>query len=335
MGKLLSVVRSLKMTSAIAALVLCSIVCSIGSVSAVIYVSLHERSMEDTRAQQTTNIGIAATVLEKRISGSVVTWKDGEVEAFQGYAIPPFYDTEIIDAVTRVTGQEASIYVFDKPTGSYVSKTTSIATSTGERAADIALGPDDALFDTLTAGQPYVGNTTILGVNYLGAFQPLLKKSGEVMGLLFVGTTTEKAESAANELLGLVLIAGSIVTGVLGCLGYALSRLITRPIPRLAQPMREIADGNFAAKVPYLDATNEIGAMARAVDVFRQNGMKVNEMTEAERAASLQRRTDRAQMMQELQRAFGEVVDAPLPAISPSASKRAFPTTNSIPSPAA
>jgi methyl-accepting chemotaxis protein len=50
--------------------------------------------------------------------------------------------------------------------------------------------------------------------------------------------------------------------------------------------------------------------MARAVEVFRDNALKITSMTEEERAASEQRRLDRAQMMQNLQRAFGAVVDA-------------------------
>ncbi|MEO8683919.1 MAG: methyl-accepting chemotaxis protein, partial [Devosia sp.] len=52
------------------------------------------------------------------------------------------------------------------------------------------------------------------------------------------------------------------------------------------------------------------GAMARAVEIFRENALKVNEMTDQERAASVGRRTERTTMMEALQRAFGQVVDA-------------------------
>ncbi|MBI4923335.1 MAG: cache domain-containing protein [Devosia nanyangense] len=182
MGKLLSIVRGLKMTSAIAARVICSIAGSIAVVSATIYLNLHERAVEASSARQTTNLGVAATILEKRVSGSTLTWTDGKIASFQGYAIPPFYGTEIIDAVTRVTGEQASIYVFGKAGGGFLSKTTSIEASPGTRAENIALASGDAAFDALMEGQPFQGASSILGVEYLGAFQPLLKKSGETMG---------------------------------------------------------------------------------------------------------------------------------------------------------
>jgi methyl-accepting chemotaxis protein len=50
--------------------------------------------------------------------------------------------------------------------------------------------------------------------------------------------------------------------------------------------------------------------MARAVEVFRANSMKVRQMTDAEAARVISEAAARRQMMAELQQAFGEVVDA-------------------------
>ncbi len=50
--------------------------------------------------------------------------------------------------------------------------------------------------------------------------------------------------------------------------------------------------------------------MARAVEVFRENGIKVLQMTEEEKEASQRRGVERRKMMEELQNAFGAVVDA-------------------------
>ena len=50
--------------------------------------------------------------------------------------------------------------------------------------------------------------------------------------------------------------------------------------------------------------------MAEAFEVFRDNARRVVDMSEAERAASERRREERAEMMANLQRAFGAVVDA-------------------------
>jgi len=97
---------------------------------------------------------------------------------------------------------------------------------------------------------------------------------------------------------------------VMGLIGLLASRLLTRPIPRLAQTMDAIAAGDYAVEVPFVDRGNEIGAMARAVEVFRENGQRVSQMTEAEAARIVADQEDRQRMMSELQDAFGAVVDA-------------------------
>ncbi|UXN74886.1 HAMP domain-containing protein [Devosia sp. A8/3-2] len=58
------------------------------------------------------------------------------------------------------------------------------------------------------------------------------------------------------------------------------------------------------------DRADEIGAMARAVDVFHDNGEKIAHMTRAEAARIIRDEETRKEMMTELQSAFGSVVDA-------------------------
>ncbi|MCS6759913.1 MAG: methyl-accepting chemotaxis protein, partial [Candidatus Devosia euplotis] len=50
--------------------------------------------------------------------------------------------------------------------------------------------------------------------------------------------------------------------------------------------------------------------MTRAIEVFRENGLKATQMTEAEAAQIIRTQSERAAMMLELQRASGNVVDA-------------------------
>ena len=57
--------------------------------------------------------------------------------------------------------------------------------------------------------------------------------------------------------------------------------------------MEALAEGDLDVEVRGAERTDEIGDMARAVEVFRENGLKVTEMTEAE-AAQHHRRPGRA-----------------------------------------
>ncbi len=311
MRKLFAAFGNIKMTTTIAALVLIAIIGSIAAVSGAIYMSLHAQSMADSKVQQETNLAVAATILERRISGSVLNWtEEGTMDAFQSWAVPPFYDTEIIDSVTRVTKQDASIYVLDAATQVLQGKTTSITAPDGTRVADLVLDASSPAFEAVIAGEPFIGQLPINGINYFAALQPIEKMSGEVMGAIFVGTTMADVEASANGVLGLILMVGGAVTVGLGLLGLFLSRLITKPIPKLAGSMEAIAEGNYGTEVPYTEQGNEVGAMARAVEVFRANGLRVSQMTEAEAARIIADQENRQKMMSELQSAFGEVVDA-------------------------
>ena len=303
---------NIKMTAAIAALVLCSIIGSIAAVSTAIYLSLHDKSIESSQIQQDANLGVAATILERRLSGSVLNWADdGTIASFQSWAIPPFYDNEIIDSVTRVTKQDATIYQYDAATASFVGKTTSLALPDGTRVPEqLTIAAGDPAYDTLVAGKPFVGESDVLGTSYFGAYQPMEKMSGDVMGVIYVGVPMAVVSASADETLELILIVGLIVVVVLGAIGFMLSRLITKAIPKLAHAMEEISTGDFQTVVPYTELGNEVGGMARAVEVFRQNGLKVSQMTEAEAARIIADQASRQAMMAELQSAFGQVVDA-------------------------
>ena len=311
MKKIARFLGNVRMTTTILVLVMLSIIGSIAAVSSAIYFSLHAQSMADSKVQQETNLGVAATILERRISGSVLTWnEEGAIASFQSWAIPPFYDSEVIDSVTRVTKQDAAIYVTDSATGDMVAKTTSLRADAETRAVGGTLAGGSDAVTRLNAGEMVQGAINVDGVEYYAALQPIQKTNGEVMGAIFVGTPMSNVEAAANSVLGLIGLVGGAATAVFGVIGFIASRLITKPIPNLAATMDVVAQGNYDIEVPYTDKGNEVGAMARAVEVFRENGLRVSQMTEAEAARIVADEEKRRQMMTELQAAFGEVVDA-------------------------
>ena len=134
-------------------------------------------------------------------------------------------------------------------------------------------------------------------------------------------TTISEAEAFAPvaEMRNTMLMIGAGLLLLAAGAGWLFSRTVTRPLSRLTGTMDALAAGNLDVEVEGAHRSDEIGAMAKAVQVFRENAIRVGEMTEGERTASQQRRVERAAMMGQLQRAFGEVVDA---AIAGDFSKR-------------
>jgi methyl-accepting chemotaxis protein len=78
----------------------------------------------------------------------------------------------------------------------------------------------------------------------------------------------------------------------------------------MQRALLSVAGGDFKVHIPSTGDRDEIGLIAQAAETFRQNGLRIAEMTEAEAARIISDQAARAQMMAELQQAFGTVVNA-------------------------
>ena len=103
-------------------------------------------------------------------------------------------------------------------------------------------------------------------------------------------------------------LAGALV--LLIGVAVPIARSLTTPIARITQNMKSLAEGDLDTEIAGANRKDEIGEMAQAVEVFKQNGLKVKQMGAAEIEAEERRQRERAQMMSELQNEFGVVVDA-------------------------
>ena len=96
-------------------------------------------------------------------------------------------------------------------------------------------------------------------------------------------------------------------------LGALVARSISRPILRMTEAMTELANGNVKIVPPGVGRTDEVGAMASAVQVFRDNMIEAErlrtEQTEAEKRASGEKRATLHTFANEFQTAVGNVVD--------------------------
>ena len=112
------------------------------------------------------------------------------------------------------------------------------------------------------------------------------------LSVLLQTTATDlaRAQSAANRAAGqraVTTIAVAVIAAIaLGlALATGLNRLITRPIRAMTSFMRRLADGDTSADVPGLGRGDEIGGMAEAVQVFKDNALERLRL-EQEQAAS-------------------------------------------------
>jgi len=91
------------------------------------------------------------------------------------------------------------------------------------------------------------------------------------------------SRSATTQILLLATAFVCIVAGMLFSMLFARNGIV-RPIQRLTGVMSNLAAGKLDDEIPGTERKDEIGAMARTLDVFRANEMQMREM-EAQEAA--------------------------------------------------
>jgi len=92
------------------------------------------------------------------------------------------------------------------------------------------------------------------------------------------------AASISGALTSIYIALGAIIAVGLGAMFFSFQRVI-RPLSRMTSVMGVLAGGDTAAEVPHRARRDEIGAMASAVQVFK-DGMIRNQALEAEAAQS-------------------------------------------------
>ncbi len=125
------------------------------------------------------------------------------------------------------------------------------------------------------------------------------------------------AEAQFVNTLTLGLAALGMVLGLIGAM-LMVSQSITKPLDALKRRMDDLTAGNYAVEIDGQSRKDEIGAMARAVQVFKENGLAVQrleaEQAEGREAAEQQsiridgERAARAQEQERLAAEQGEVM---------------------------
>jgi methyl-accepting chemotaxis protein len=111
--------------------------------------------------------------------------------------------------------------------------------------------------------------------------------------------------------LGLTALA--LVLG--GLLAWVIGRGITRPVAQMTGAMSALAEGKFETEVPARENTDEIGAMAKSVQVFKENMIKARDLA-AKELEEAKRREERAQRIEALTREFDAEVAAVLETVA-------------------
>ena len=124
----------------------------------------------------------------------------------------------------------------------------------------------------------------------------------------------ESADAAANRTFT-IQIGGAALVFTLGVfIAVMIGRYLGRPLNVISSRMTSLSNGNYDEAIPYQDNTDEIGHMARAIDVFRENALEIkrleDEQTSAQALAREQKREARERIATEFEATIRQVASA-------------------------
>jgi len=126
----------------------------------------------------------------------------------------------------------------------------------------------------------------------------------------FSKEASDEYESTSRQLM--IIAALGIVFGVVA--GYLIGQFgIVKPIVLLKAVMEAFAGNDLKADVPGVERRDEVGDMARTVEVFKKNGLEVERMrTEqlvTEKRNAEQRKADMFKLADDFEGAVGEIIE--------------------------
>ncbi|MBO6890296.1 MAG: HAMP domain-containing protein [Roseibium sp.] len=126
-------------------------------------------------------------------------------------------------------------------------------------------------------------STSLADQEVIAAFAPMGTTDWYSVVLMNQEEITANTNQLRWEILA-ICIAALMAVGL--AILVLIQKLIT-PINRITGVMRQLADGDFSLSIPYVKRADELGQMAKAVEVFRDSGQRRLEL-EAEQQMSFE-----------------------------------------------
>ena len=267
---------------------------------------------------------VAAWWGQSRASSSLDTiYKDRVVPLRDLKEISDAYAVSIVDATHKVRGGEftwsqgaqavsGASETIKKLWNGYTS--TSLTEDEAKRVADaqkLMKVADQGVVHLMSIlkGQDQPALDIFVTTELYASIDPITEA---IAGLIDLQVSQVEQEYAATVTAFQINTGISIVLALLGLLAiivgaFVVLKRVLKPVAELTESMAKLARGLWETIVPATDRHDEIGQMARSVEVFKKNGIE-NVRLQAEQAKEQEARLARAERMNRIVGNFNVVV---------------------------
>ena len=269
----------------------------------------------DTRAARDIDANLRTLTLAfgETFPNAKIAIRDGVVERIEIPKMPEFSDHTIVDRATSYVGGNATLFVYDETSQQFVRKTTNVKKENGDRAVGTQLAADHPGQAALRRGEAYKGPAMLFGHRFYTAYQPVFGAGGKVNGIVYVGIATTQLDSMLSQALWAMAIAAIVAALLVLAMTMLMVRRVTKPLKAVTESLTGLAEGRTDVEVGQTDRHDEIGAIARTIGVFRNNGIERQQLEaeriSAEKQAMEQRKAELNQFVEGFRAKIGGIIE--------------------------
>ncbi|MBX9635377.1 MAG: HAMP domain-containing protein, partial [Magnetospirillum sp.] len=153
------------------------------------------------------------------------------------------------------------------------------------------------------------------------SFHALMKETQQLIALESRLVEDSKREAGASASATRALFIGITVAALvaLAAISLLLGRAISKAVGGMTSSMERLAQGDLATQIPAIGRKDEIGAMAAAVQVFKDNALRVKALTDEQQAMAHKAEQTKRAAMTELAAEIEQTVRSAVGAASSAA----------------
>lgn len=235
-------------------LVFICIFCLTSLLSVVNFFTTKENLLKSAESKLVSDLQLSYQYVDKMYPGE---WKIQDNQLYKGN-VNMVGNTEIVDSIGKLTnGDYNTIFQHNMRVSTNVVKD-------GKRAVNTPIA-DDVGEIVLKEKQRYVGRALVVEKWFLTAYEPIVDRNNEVIGIWFVGVPEapyiDIAKESAIKNIGIALLMS---VGIILVITFFANRNIIKPIKNLKNTANEVAKLNLAVKIFNPKSNDEIAELARA-----------------------------------------------------------------------
>jgi methyl-accepting chemotaxis protein len=221
--------------------------------------------------------------------GASVQFDGKSVRRVEVQSLADFPDHGLVDRASQITGGVTTVFAWDEAKGDFVRRTTSVKKQDGSRAVGTPLGTSHPGFAPLRSGQVYRGEAILFGKPYFTEYDPVFGPGGKVVGALFIGVEQAYFNNTRAAVLNTVVVAAVTALVVLAALAAVIFGQLFRPLRDVEGALVGLSESRTDMVIPHTARKDDVGALARALEVFRDVQARARALEAEDRANEAER----------------------------------------------